>query len=389
MGTLRLAAAALLAAGLSVPATAGAAAPAPCGGTAHITDPTGDGHHAGTDVTSAWFAESATGVQAVIRPASGVWGSEHDDRETATWAMLFTVGTETRFVRFSGRTGTPGTYDTGTWTATGGFAATGITTGATEQGFDGTVVIDVPAALSGPIGTVLARPFVLTSDGFDGPGKPHWVDRAPGGTSPTEAAFGADFVVGTCTAEGSGTTAGGLPGAPGTGSGLTAVGLSTAPRRRGAGRQTVAGRITPARGGVAVRITATTTQGTARTHTTTTAADGRFSTTVPISETTRLRAVAEGLGSQTLTVTVVARVRIRVRRTRAGGAVVTGTVSPAISGRVIWLRTSAITPSARTTAKRGRFTFRLKRPVRGRYQAIFTPTGERAERATSNTGVIR
>jgi membrane-bound lytic murein transglycosylase B len=44
---------------------------------------------------------------------------------------------------------------------------------------------------------------------------------------------------------------------------------------------------------------------------------------------------------------------------------------------------------ARTTAQGGRFTLRLKHPRPGRYQAIFIPTGERAERSTSNTGVIR
>jgi hypothetical protein len=375
----------------AVASPARAAAPAPCGGTAQITDATGDGHHAGTDVLSAWFAEGPNGLQAVIRPSNGTWGSEHDDAETATWSMLFTVAGQTRFVRLSARTAAPGVYDTGTWTAAGGFVPTGTTTGVTEPGSGGSVRIDVPATVSGGAGTVLAQPFVLTSDGFDGPGAPHWVDRAPGGISPAESAFGADFVVGTCAGGDIGAGPGGGTGGPGaTGGGLSSVFLSVTPRRRGSGTETVSGRIAPARGGVPVVITATrAVGGRATRHTATTAGDGRFSISVPIAETTRLRAVAEGLGSQTRTVTVVAKVRIKVRRLRSGAAVITGTVSPAVPGRVLWLRTTAITPSARATVQDGRFTFRLKRPAKGRYQALFSPTGDRVERATSNTGTIR
>jgi hypothetical protein len=69
--------------------------------------------------------------------------------------------------------------------------------------------------------------------------------------------------------------------------------------------------------------------------------------------------------------------------------VVTGTTSPQLKGRVLWLRDHAVRPSARATARNGRFTLRLKHPRRGRYQAVYIPTGNRAERSTSNTGVIR
>ena len=99
--------------------------------------------------------------------------------------------------------------------------------------------------------------------------------------------------------------------------------------------------------------------------------------------------MAEGLGSQTLTVQMYSRVRVKVRTLRNGTVVVSGTTSPKLSGRILWLRTDAVRPSARTTARNGRFELRFKHPKRGRYQAVFIPTGDRAERSTSNTGVIR
>jgi hypothetical protein len=68
---------------------------------------------------------------------------------------------------------------------------------------------------------------------------------------------------------------------------------------------------------------------------------------------------------------------------------VSGTTSPKLTGRILWLRSNAIRPSARTTARNGRFTLRIKNPRRGRYQAVYIPNDNRAERSTSNTGVIR
>ena len=68
----------------------------------------------------------------------------------------------------------------------------------------------------------------------------------------------------------------------------------------------------------------------------------------------------------------------------------TGTVNPKLPGRIQWLRSNAVTPSARTTTRsNGTFTLRLKKPKRGRYQVVFIPSNERAERSMSNTGVIR
>ena len=150
---------------------------------------------------------------------------------------------------------------------------------------------------------------------------------------------------------------------------------------------TVTGAVRPARGGVAVTLTrATRTTAVTRL---TTRPDGSFSATLPIAETTRLRAAADGVDSQTLTVTVRSTVRIGIRRLRSGATQVTGRVHPALPGRVLWLRTTSAKPSATRSVSHGRFTFSFKHLRRGRYQAVFIPSNGRAERSTSNTGVVR
>jgi hypothetical protein len=133
-----------------------------------------------------------------------------------------------------------------------------------------------------------------------------------------------------------------------------------------------------------VTVAVTATARGARVRRVSTQSDGSFSLLVPISETTRLRAVAEGIGSQTQAVTVRSKVRIRVR-----GAVVLGSVRPRLPGRVLLLRSGAVKPTARTNARAGRFRIRVAHPRPGRYQAVFIPSGRRAERSISNTGVIR
>ena len=119
-----------------------------------------------------------------------------------------------------------------------------------------------------------------------------------------------------------------------------------------------------------------------------TQADGSFSLLLPVGETTRVRAVADGLGSQTRTITVVSTVRIAVRERAGGAVVVRGTVRPRLPGRVLLLRRGAVKPTATAKARGGRFRIRLAAPRRGRYQAVFIPSGARAERSTSNTGAI-
>jgi hypothetical protein len=240
---------------------------------------------------------------------------------------------------------------------------------------------------------------VLTHDGFDG-SEPHWVDRAPGGTTPDGTEVGADYVVGSCggaggAGGGSGGAGGGAGGAGGSvagsggGGGRTTSVLLGAPARLvGGGTAQVRGSIVPPRGGVPVDLTVTGRSSLFRRAVT--RPDGTFSVSLPIGETTRVRAVAEGIGSQTKTVLVRSTVRIRMRKLRGGGVRVTGAVKPALPGRVLLVRTTSPTPSARKTLTRGsRFTFRLKKPRPGRYQAVFIPSRGRAERSTSNTGAIR
>jgi hypothetical protein len=83
------------------------------------------------------------------------------------------------------------------------------------------------------------------------------------------------------------------------------------------------------------------------------------------------------------------KTRITVRRLRKGGTLVRGRVNPALPGRVLLLRTNAVRPSARTSARNGRFKFRFNDLRPGRYQAVFIPSKGRAERSTSTRGVVR
>ena len=55
-----------------------------------------------------------------------------------------------------------------------------------------------------------------------------------------------------------------------------------------------------------------------------------------------MRAVAEGLGSQTLTVQMYSKVRVKLRRLKSGTVVVSGTTSPKLGGRILWLRSNAV-----------------------------------------------
>ena len=359
---------------LAIPQAAAAAPPAPCNGVAQISDVALDGHHPNTDVLGAWFSEANGRLQAVIRPRVADWAPAHDESAAAGWAMLFTQAGRTRFVRVVGPRG-PALFDFGTWTAPGGFASAGATAGVTETGG---VTIDVPGAAPG---AVLAQPFVLTYDGGTPPNE-HWVDRAPGGTTPAGADFGADYVAGSCSGGGAPPPGGGGGPAP-----VTGVTLNAPARVTGAKTVTVRGSVTPARAGVAV-VLSKRTRGTS-TRTLTTAADGGFSARVRISETARLSASAGGLSSQTERVVVKARVRIKVRRMRDGDIRVTGTVEPRLPGRLLLLHRNAVSPRAAKRPSKGRFAFRFERLRKGRWQVVFVPSRGRALRATSNTGVVR
>jgi hypothetical protein len=373
---LLLAVAAVIAA-FTTTGTAAAVPPAPCGA-AQIADAAGDGHHAGTDVLEGWFSEQAGRLQAVIRVQQGLWVPEHDDAPSSGYALLFDFAGQRRYVRVEAPRGAPVRFDHGTWTRSEGFVSAGPTGGEVVTGNGGTAALDVPAYPGLAAGSVLAQPMILTYDGLDSPTELHWVDRAPGGETPDGTEYGADYVLGSCQGTGQ-------PGQP---SATTSVVLSAPRRLVGGGKARVTGTVAPARAGVPVTLTSTAGRRSVDRRLTT-GDGGRFSVTLPVSETTRLRAVAEGIGSQTRTVTVVSTIRIKVRRLRGGGALVTGRVRPALPGRVLLLRTTSSRPSARATPRRGQFRIRMRNPRRGRYQAVYVPSGRRAERSTSNTGTIR
>lgn len=383
----------------TIPATARAVAPAPCNNAPQITDANGDGHHPGTDVLAAWWSEASGHLQAVIQTRAGLFVAEHDDAQIngSSYALVFGAGGKTWYVRANGpqadRAQDPVVYEFGSYAA-GGFTPVGATTGFVDRAITaGTVTIDVPAAVGAVAGTKLTNPFAVTYDGINA-GEPTWVDHAPGGEEVTDSARGADYVVGSCGggSGGGGATATPTPGAtpgPGTiGTGaITSVQLQAPARVTGRRTVTITGRVLPARAGVRVTLTR---RGLKTAHSrATSAADGTFAFRVAVRETTRLRAAADGIGSSELTVTARTAVKIKVRNRADGSAVVTGTVDPKLPGRVLWLRSNAIKASARTTTRNGRFTLRLKHPTRGRYQAVVIPFDGRAERATSNTGVIR
>ncbi|XAY03605.1 hypothetical protein DSM112329_00425 [Paraconexibacter sp. AEG42_29] len=384
---------AILAALAGFASPAAAAAPAPCGGIPQITDPSKDGHHPNTDVLSAWFSEEAGRLQAVVKTFGAGHTAEHTDAElnVAAYAVLFEVAGRTRFVRASLPTGAPGfQYDYGTYTAPSTFTVEGTTTGSEIGGPGGTLTIDVPAQTGATPGVTLARPFVLTYDGVSG-GVPDWVDHAPGGVSPTDPSVGADYVVGSCAPLVP--VPGGDP-VPGPGSTpvpavrTSAVALTAPARLTGGGLAKLTGRVVPARGGVPVDVTVT--GGRKLVRRVSTAADGSFAVTVPLKQTSKVRAVAEGIGSQTATVTVRSTVRIAIKRLPGGIVTVRGTVRPALPGKALLLRTTSSIPTATTrVSAAGTFSFRVKRPRTGRYQAVYIPSSGRAERSVSNTGVIR
>jgi hypothetical protein len=365
------------------PTGAAAQAPPPCGGQPQISDAQGDGHHNTTDVLSAWFSEAAGRLQAVIRVQAGNWFPDHPPGP-ARWALLFNVGGQPRYVRAVAPDAPPVSFDYGTWAAPDVFTPGGPTVGALVGGPGGTATIDVPPQTGAVTGAVLSNPFVLTHDA-DG-----LIDRAPGGTTAGGTEYGADYVVGSCGGGTGGAPGGAPPGAPGGGGGtggVSSVQLRAPAKRVGAGLVRVRGSVAPTQAGLPVELTVTGRR--AVVQRLTTGADGTFSTSVRLSQTSRIRATAGGLRSEVRTVTMFSKTRITVRRLRGGGTLVRGRVNPALPGRVLFLRKSAVRPTARTSARRGRFRFSFKSLRPGRYQAVFIPSRGRAERSTSKQGVVR
>ncbi|WP_445149692.1 hypothetical protein [Baekduia sp. Peel2402] len=394
--TVAVAAAALFAASLAttISSAYGADGPVPtasCTGAPQITDASGDGHHSGTDVLSAWLTEGAGRLQAVVQVRAGLFAPEHDDAELngTGYALAFDLGGATRYVRVRAAPG-GGTlsYDYGTYSG-GAFTSLGTTTGSVVHATGaGTATIDVPAALGAIPGSVLARPFVVTYDGITA-GVPDWVDHAPGGTDPNDAARGADYTVGACGG-GNGPGTGGGPG-PGGGGGttapaspITAVVLSVPTARTGAGRILVTGRVNPARAGVDVAIDRTAHGKTTTSHVTTDA-DGAFALAATVTEATRVRATAGGISSGTETVDMRSRTTVAVKRTKGGAVTLSGAVTPKLPGRALLLRVGSPSTTASRAVTGGRFAFRFKNGhvPRGRFQVVYVPSSQRAERSTS------
>ena len=369
------------------------AVPAPCGGVAQISDPAGDGHHPNTDVLSAWFSEEAGRLQAVIKVTTGNWQPLHRFSDKAGWLILFDVGGQTHFARVEALPTGEVRYDYGTWTLAGGFVTAGATTGEVATGPNGTATIDVPAETGAVAGALLAKPFVLTYEhDLSLPDPYELVDRAPGGVTATEAVFGADYVVGSCPPS----PAAGSGGDPNAGAGdatpaTTAVVLDAPKRRVGSGPVRASGRVVPARGGVTVQVSVKPSASTSVpiVRSVQTLGDGSFSVLLPVAESSTISAVGDGINAQTLVVTVQSTIRMTLRRLKGGKTVVGGLVRPRLPGRVLLLRTNAATPSATARARNGHFRFTARRFARGRYEAVFIPSGNRAERSTSASGVIR
>lgn len=379
----RLAAVGALALIAALPASARAAAP-PCNNSPQITDVSGDGHHSTSDVLSAWFSEAGGRLQAVIQVRAASLEPEHSDAgiNGSGYALQFMVNGRLDYVRTRAAPDGSLTYDYGTYSPSTYFTSLGTTTGTVERGAGaGAITIDVPAALGATPGTLLAGPFALTYDGISD-GVPAWVDHAPGGEDPDDPARGADYVVGSCSGGGGG---GGGSGGGGGAARTLAVAVSAPSRLTGGGRALVSGTVSPARGGVVVSLARSARS--TRVSKLRTEADGSFALLVPVNETTRVQAVAEGIHSDSWTIDVRSRVRVRARHPKGGVAYLSGAVTPALPGRALLLRPGSPAVVARTKVAHGRFAFH--RRLHGVYQVVYVPSHGRAERSTSNTARIR
>lgn len=345
-----------------------AAAPEPCGGAPQITDPVGDGHHQNSDVTSAWFSGAPQAMQAVIRTRVGLFEPAHDDSAEMGLAMVFRIGEAWRYVRARADRAGAIAYDAGTWSPTAAFQPEGPATGSTAiEAGTGVVTIGIPSWFGLTPATIIANPFAITNDGSTA-GVPHWVDRAPGGTTPDGIEYGADLLVGTCD------------GSQGM-AGVAGVTLAAPARLIGGGMARVAGVVAGAGAGLPVTISAT--GRSVVTVTTRTDGTGAFTARVPIAATTSIRATAAGLGSPT--VRVIARERVTVRRAVSAGARMTATVAPALPGKAVLVRPGGFAPLATARVRGGRAAFVVPVSAVGRAQVVIIPDGDLAERGQSTT----
>ena len=338
-----------------------------------INDPVGDGHHRPTDVTAGWLSEANGNLQAVIQVELGNWDAEHDESQVvAGYVFLFTKNGITRFVRLSVDEFFDDTYDYGTYNpanAVDPFTKDGDTTGSIEplvgtpNPGTGTAIINVPTSVANDT-DLLTNNFMLTYDGLLGAG-PTWVDVAPGGDLPNEAQPGPSFTVGSCTA-------------------VSIMGPASV---KGAKTVNISGHVEPEADDTPVTITR---QGlTTLVTTTQTDEHGAYSVQVPVRETTKIRATANGIDSQTRTITVRSTVKISAVRLRNGKTRITGVTGPWLPGRVQLIKTTAFSPAASKQIAGGKFSFPARRLSPGRWQVIYTPSGGRAVRSISPAVRVR
>ncbi len=87
--------------------------------------------------------------------------------------------------------------------------------------------------------------------------------------------------------------------------------------------------------------------------------------------------------------TVRSTVHVYSVRRKNGVTRIVGVVRPALPGRLLLIRTTEYRPSLTLKTSRRSFTFRVRYPRRGRYEVIFIPSGNRAERTTSHAFTIK
>ena len=272
---------------------------------------------------SAWFSESCGSPPGGHQGPQAVTGCpDHDARVARVRVPVPGGRSDPLRARRGPRSACPVRFDYGTWTARGRLRQRRTD----DRRRWSAVPAGRPRSTCRPDRRRRRRgadqPVRADLDGVgDGP---HWVDRAPGGTgAPAAPEYGADYVVGSCVGGGGGPGGGGVRG-------CQSVELRAPAKRVGRGKARVRGSVAPARAGVPVELTIEDRRKITRRLTT--GADGTFSASVPITETTRLRAVAGGLRSQTLTITMLSKTRIKVRRLRNGGVLVQRAGQPGAAG---------------------------------------------------------
>ena len=313
-------------------------------------------------------------------PRVAVWEPAHDDSDAAGFALLYAVGGETRYVRGEAVRGAPVRFDHGTWTAAGGLQPARARSPASPS--PAALVHRPPAGPRRDRPGAAVRAHLRRRDGRRAAlGRPRArARRRAGRHGVRRRRRGRQLRTG-----GSG-RAGRPPGG-----GHDHRGRARRPAARASAAAGSWSAAASRRRGPGSRSSST---ATARRRTVTrravTQADGTFSLRAARSA----RPPASGPSPR----------RSARRRGRSASCPACGSgcasapaaPSPSRAGSgppcpaACCCCGAAPSIPPRPAARRGgRFTLRLRAPRAGRYQVVFIPSGERAERSTSNTGVIR